>query len=54
METFSNKMQNMISMNKLQHIHPIINGLFTGDLSVTPPAERLFHFSKEWEILTKG
>ena len=53
METFSNKLSEMVSMNILKHDHPIIKRFFTRDLSITPLAVRLSHYSKEWKILTK-
>ena len=52
-ETFSTKLSEMISMNILKHVHPLIIRLFPGDLSITPLAVRLPHYSNEWKTLAK-
>ena len=46
-ETFSTKLSEMISMNILKHVHPIIKRLFPGDLSTTLLTVRLPHYSNE-------
>ena len=53
-ETFSNKLSEMTSMNILKPVHPIVKGLFTEDLPITPLAVRLSHYSKEWKIFNIG
>ena len=49
MKIFSNKIPEVISLNKLKHVHPLVEGLLTKDLPVTPLTGILSYFSKGWD-----
>ena len=46
MKTFSNEIPEMISLNKLKHVHSLVEGLLTKNLPVTPLTGVLSYFSK--------
>ena len=51
-KTFSNKVTAVISLNRLKHFQPLVTGLITKNLLVTPLAGRLSHFNNESEIIS--
>ena len=50
-KTFSNKVTAVISLNRLKHFQPLVTGLITKNLLVTPLAGRLSRFDNESEII---
>ena len=49
MKTFSNKIPEVISLNKLKHVHSLVEGLLTKNVPVTPLTGVLSYFSKGWD-----